>query len=460
MEKGMKKIRDVVVILTVLVLLISCMQPFSQRDGKGNILISFRSSKGATIQPSNIQIASYVLSGDGPGTASLTDETFTTSPHTVNDLDEGTWTFTVNGKNSSGDIVASGTVTATVVKDDTVTVAIELRPLNEGTGTGTFVITGTIPSGITITSFTGVISPEGGSDIDFDVTVNGTSLSYSNDTLIASSNYEVTLHAETSDGKQWSDIYALRIYDGLDSPLTINLLDEDFRTMPVSPSLTLDPASITSGTTNTAYSFTLTAEHIPTGVSQVTFDYNFGDGSSTATGSQSATVSNNTASITLTHTYTTSSAYGIVATVSDGSTPLATGYASVIIGTVTTGEDYDLTVLDSWIAANSGGYGYTKDTWDISTLPTGCVFDLKFDTVGMPDRYIIQYPDGVTVLDTGWRGDSYYDGNPNYPGGVVGGPTGEEDAIFAKGAQQYFTIVIMGGEPGTVWYYSMKARMP
>jgi len=118
------------------------------------------------------------------------------------------------------------------------------------------------------------------------------------------------------------------------------------------------------------------------------------------------------------------------------------------------------TVLDSWIAANSGGYGYTKDTWDISTLPTGCVFDLQFDTVGMPDRYIIQYPDGVTVLDTGWRGDSYYDGNPNYPGGVVGGPTGEEDAIFAKGTQQYFTIVIMGGEPGTVWYYSMKARMP
>jgi len=95
----------------------------------------------------------------------------------------------------------------------------------------------------------------------------------------------VTLHAETSDGKQWSDIYALRIDDGLDSPLTINLLNEDFRTMPVSPSLTLDPASITSGTTNTAYSFTLTAEHIPTGVSQVTFDYNFGDGSSTATGS-------------------------------------------------------------------------------------------------------------------------------------------------------------------------------
>jgi hypothetical protein len=233
-----------------------------------------------------------------------------------------------------------------------------------------------------------------------------------------------------------------------------------FKVTSLLPTLTLDPASITSGTTNTAYSFTLTAEHIPTGVSQVTFDYNFGDGSSTATGSQSATVSNNTASITLTHTYTTSSAYGIVATVSDGSTPLATGYASVIIGTVTTGEDYDLTVLDSWIAANSGGYGYTKDTWDISTLPTGCVFDLKFDTVGMPDRYIIQYPDGVTVLDTGWRGDSYYDGNPNYPGGVVGGPTGEEDAIFAKGAQQYFTIVIMGGEPGTVWYYSMKARMP
>ncbi len=226
------------------------------------------------------------------------------------------------------------------------------------------------------------------------------------------------------------------------------------------PTVTVDPSAVTNGTVGQSYSFTVTADNIPSGLSQVTFSYNFGDGSATATGSQNATVTNHVATTTISHTYNTASAYGLTVAVSDGSTTLATGYASVIIGQVNAGQNYDLTALNSWSASNSGGYGITIDTWDISQLPTGCVFDFKFDTVGQPDKFIIEYPDGNVVLDTGWRGDSYYDGRPAYPGGIAGDIDDELDAIFTKGSQQYFKITTIGGEPGTVWYYWMRARMP
>ena len=234
----------------------------------------------------------------------------------------------------------------------------------------------------------------------------------------------------------------------------------NFEVSTPSPTVTVDPSTVTNGVVGQSYSFTVTADNIPSGVNQVTFSYNFGDGSASGTGSQTATVSNHSASITISHAYSSSSAYGLTVAVSDGSTTLATGYASVIIGQVNSGNDYDLTVLNSWIAANSGGYGITIDTWDISQLPAGCVFDFKFDTVGQPDKYIIEYPDGTIVVDTGWRGDSFYEGRPAYPGGIAGDIDDELDAIFTKGSQQHFKITIIGGEPGTVWYYSIRARMP
>ena len=202
----------------------------------------------------------------------------------------------------------------------------------------------------------------------------------------------------------------------------------------------------------------MTAKNIPSGTKKVTFDYNFGDGSANATGSEEATVSGGKASIEISHSYSANSAYGLTVAVSDDTDTLATGYASVLIGTQSAGTDYTLTDLDEWVAADSGGYGITIDTWDISALPKGSKFDLRFDTQGIPDKYIIEYPDGTIVHDTGWRGNSSYNGSPLYPGGVVGGPEGEEDNIFVKGSQTHFKVTIIGPDPGTAWDYSIRAH--
>ena len=61
------------------------------------------------------------------------------------------------------------------------------------------------------------------------------------------------------------------------------------------------------------------------------------------------------------------------------------------------------------------------NTWDVSQVPEGSVFDISFNAYSIPDKYVVEY-EGSTVLDTGWRGSSSdYQRNPNlYPGGFPG----------------------------------------
>jgi len=215
--------------------------------------------------------------------------------------------------------------------------------------------------------------------------------------------------------------------------------------------LTIDPPNLV-GETNTMYNFTLLATNLPTGLSNVTFEWNFGDGT---TGSIEKTVVNNQSSTEINHTYTSPSSYGLVAVVKDSSNNiLADAYAVITIGEVIERE-YALDECNTWEAADQGGYGLTIDNWNISEMSMGSSFDISFNAYSQPDRYIIEYPIGNVVLDTGWRGSSSYDGNPLYPGGIAGPGIGEEYDIFTKNTEDVFRVTIIGGEPGTLWNYNI-----
>lgn len=122
-----------------------------------------------------------------------------------------------------------------------------------------------------------------------------------------------------------------------------------------------------------------------------------------------------------------------------------------------------------WIRAGSGGYKGTRDPYDLSELPVGTTFDLRWDTIGVPDRYVVKYPaqplPGVTVFDTGWRGNlNHLDNKPDvahlYPGGVIGPPRGEAESIFTKGLSNQMTVIVYGPESGTRWHYQIRANCP
>lgn len=224
------------------------------------------------------------------------------------------------------------------------------------------------------------------------------------------------------------------------------------------PGLTIGPDSITSDA-GVAHDFTFQAAGLPAGLAEVEFAWNFGDGSAVATGTETVQVSGGAASWDVTHTYAAEGVFGISVTVSEPEgDEIFSALGQAIIGDVEAEIEQELNVCDVWKAADSGGYGLTIHNWDISDIPEGATFDIQYDALLQPDRYIIEYPAGTVVHDTGWRGSSSYQGNPMYPGGIQGPGIGNADAIFTKGTVNSFKVTIIGGEPGTIWYYDIRCN--
>lgn len=125
-------------------------------------------------------------------------------------------------------------------------------------------------------------------------------------------------------------------------------------------------------------------------------------------------------------------------------------------------RDDVLDQCNTWKQAQSGGYLGTKDTWDIGSMPSGSTFDIRFDALSVPDRYVVQYPAGSTVYDSGWRGSqSRLDQKPHlYPGGLAGPGAGEKMGLFTKGASNSMVVIVYGPEEGTKWHYELKANCP
>jgi hypothetical protein len=225
--------------------------------------------------------------------------------------------------------------------------------------------------------------------------------------------------------------------------------------------MTVTPSSLTDGETATDYDFVITLTGFDSSITSIDVDWNFGDGSSDATGSYTLTNTGSCCSysIIITHSYSSESMFGLTVSASDGTDVLETAYASVTIGTVVPRPPETLSVLDQWTAADSGGYGLTVDNWDVSVLPAGALIDIDYDAYSMPDKFIIEYPIGTVVYNSGWRGDSSYDGSSTYPGGVVSPGYNQVDGLFSViNGVDSFKITTIGGESGTAWEYSMRAR--
>jgi hypothetical protein len=131
----------------------------------------------------------------------------------------------------------------------------------------------------------------------------------------------------------------------------------------------------------------------------------------------------------------------------------------LILGDEVDTRDQTLTVCNQWTAANSGGYGTTVDTWNITQIPAGALFDIKYDAYSVPDKFVVEYPIGTLAHDTGWRGSASYAG-PLYPGGIVGPGAGEALGIFTRGGQASFKVTVYGPDAGTLWQYSIRCRLP
>ncbi|MCC5915626.1 MAG: hypothetical protein JJU46_14720 [Balneolaceae bacterium] len=120
--------------------------------------------------------------------------------------------------------------------------------------------------------------------------------------------------------------------------------------------------------------------------------------------------------------------------------------------------DRELSVCGTWSVSQSGGFGITVDTWDISSIPEGATFSMRFQAFTQPDKFQVEYPVGNEVHDTGWRGaQSYLEAMAHlFPGGWSGPGQGQVDDIFQKGQNDTFRVIVTGPEAGTLWNYSIR----
>lgn len=207
--------------------------------------------------------------------------------------------------------------------------------------------------------------------------------------------------------------------------------------------------------------FNFEALGLPAGLSSVLFEWNFGDGKSDSTGHEEVSVRNGRATLSRQHIYGEEGAFGVWVRVSDpdDDEEVFVGHKPAVVGDdIDVEKEYELDICDSWVAADSGGYGYTVHHWDLSDIPQGAAFDIDYDALSQPDRYFIEYPAGNLVHDTGWRGSPTYEGDPQFPGGIAGPGKGSEEDLFVKGSSNDLKITIIGGEPGTIWHYDIQCR--
>lgn len=236
-------------------------------------------------------------------------------------------------------------------------------------------------------------------------------------------------------------------------------------TEPVSVDSTLPETG--PGEVGVEYSFTFTYdENITRGAAgtaaigdDVIFRWSFGDGSEGGEATVSVD-SDGRASLTVKHTYDTEGRYGLVLTVEDEEgTVLAKDDYIIEIGELES-DELELSECDgNWVAGGEGGYGVSIDRWDISAAPAGASFDFEYEAYFIPDKFVVEY-DGSIVLDTGWRGNDFYEGEPAFPGGIAGPGSEQVRNLFEKGPVDEFVVTVIGPDRNTAWDYRIRCNVP
>ena len=181
--------RKSLVLLTILLLFISCMnffQPSKKDTGSIRVLITEKLSASKSLLPSlDMTPASYTIKGSGPAGASFTQKVTGTSA-TISNLVAGAWSIIVEAYNgdASPTLIGSGTGTVAVTAGKTESLGITVIPLS---GDGTLSLAVSWPSeALSSPSIEASLKPTtGGSAQSLSFTIADNSASYSSNSIVA-----------------------------------------------------------------------------------------------------------------------------------------------------------------------------------------------------------------------------------------------------------------------------------
>lgn len=209
----------------------ACQNAFYQQaNARGQLSLSAGSSGSAarSILPSGMSVDSYHLSGSGPSSASISQDS-TSGAFTIPNLAVGDWSIAVEGLDSSKNVIVSGSATVTIAVGKTTTAAIKLTPTSSGSGSLSLTVDWSGVSGFSVASVRGTLASDSGSAANLSFTTSGSSATCSRSGLTAGS-YALTFEACDSSGTQISRTFTdtALIYNGKTSAGSASLSDSDF----------------------------------------------------------------------------------------------------------------------------------------------------------------------------------------------------------------------------------------
>ena len=226
-----------ILVISIIFILLNCTQNSISDNGNnvndkkfGNININIiNKNNNRTIYPVYKSVENYVITGNGPDSETLSIDNITDSSKYISSLLCGNWDITVNGKDISNDIIVRGAKNITVIENNTIDLTIDVYYLQESTGEVDITINW--PLTITVTGVELKIN----SDLTEDLTLSGTSVRYHNSNFV-SGFHKMFFKFKNNNNEIATVIESVHIYDNLITSTEINLIADEFKKPPFSPS--------------------------------------------------------------------------------------------------------------------------------------------------------------------------------------------------------------------------------
>jgi hypothetical protein len=274
--------------LAVIAVLGSCMPPgINQNQGSLVVQIDPMDSGAKLMVPAiDMNIASYVVSGTGPSSATFSTTTTGTSA-SMPGLAVGAWSIAVDGKNSGGTVIGHGSASVQVAAGATNTASVSVLPV---AGTGTLSLSVSWPSAqVAAAAIQATLTPPTGSAITLAFSApSGGTATYSNASL-NNGYYTLTLQLMDGSAMVMGAVDVVRIVKGQTTSGTITFSAVNTAKGSVTVNITpqmLNPITVTTtgqlATTGIGVPMTVAAT-VPGGTGNVT-DVWYLNGASIGTG--------------------------------------------------------------------------------------------------------------------------------------------------------------------------------
>jgi len=199
-----------------------------ETTNEGSLLIHFSLEKvflAKTIVPDvDMQISDYTITCECPEQGTISEDNVSASAPFETSLPPGDWTITVEGKNSAGAVIGSGTEIVSITSGQATETSISISPLP---GNGYLAIDVNWPDNVLSNpAVTGTITPEGGTAQAISFTMAGDNLSASYGDSLSAGYYQISILLEDNGEVVWGRNEAARIAKGGRTSETYSLVED------------------------------------------------------------------------------------------------------------------------------------------------------------------------------------------------------------------------------------------